>query len=137
MSAEEHVTVAHRFFAEQDRRKGELPNELLAPGYMAHVPGFPPMDRAGHTELGKVFYAAFPDAQQAIDDAFADDAKVAVRFTMTGTHQGDLMGVPPTGKQVTVLGIATLHIAGGRVAEFHEIFDLMGLMQQIGAVPSA
>ena len=53
------------------------------------------MDLAGQAELGKVFYAAFPDITQTIDDAFADEEKVAVRFTIAGTHQGELMGVPP------------------------------------------
>ena len=137
MSAEENVTIARRFFAEQDRRKGPLPPELCAPGYTVHVPGFPPMDLADHSELAKAFYAAFPDLKQTIDDAFAEGEKAVLRFTITGTHQGELMGLPPTGKQVAVSGIAMFHIVGGTVAELHEIFDQMGLMQQIGAMPSA
>jgi len=137
MSAEENVTIARRFFAEQDRRKGPLAAELCASGYTARVPGFPPMDLAGHSELAKVFYGAFPDLTQTIEDAFADDQKAAVRFTATGTHQGELMGLAPTGKQVVISGIAMLRIVGGKVEEFHEIFDQMGLMQQIRAIPAS
>src|SRR5437867_1836336 len=59
MSAEENVTIARRFFAEQDRRKGPLADELCAPGYTAYVAGFPPMDLAGHSEFAKAFYGAF------------------------------------------------------------------------------
>ena len=137
MSAEENVTIARRFFAEQDRRKGPPPEDLCAPGYAAYVPGFRPMDLAGQAELGKVFYAAFPDITQTIDDAFADEEKVAVRFRIAGTHQGELMGVPPSGKHISISAMATLHIVDGRVTELHEIFDQMGMMQQIGAIPSA
>jgi predicted ester cyclase len=136
MSAEENITIARRFFAEQDRRKGLLPPELCAPGYTAHVPGFPPMDLAGQVELGKAFYAAFPDLTQTIEDAFADEAKAAVRFTAKGTHQGELMGLAPTGKQIVISGIAMLRIVAGKVEEFHEIFDQMGMMQQLGALPA-
>lgn len=135
MSAEENVAIARRFIAEQDRRKGPPPDELCAPGYTAHILSFPPMDLAGHGELAKVFYAAFPDLEQTIDDAFADEEKAAVRYTVTGTHQGELMGLAPTGKQVAVSGMMTFRIAGGKVEEASCIIDQMALMQQIGAIP--
>ena len=137
MSAEENVTIARRFFAEQDRRKGPPADELCAPGYTAHIAGFPPMDLAGHAELAKAFYAAFPDLTQTIDDAFAVEEKATVRFTATATHQGELMGLAPTGKQVAISGMAVLHIGGGKVEELHEVFDQLSLMQQIGAIPSS
>jgi steroid delta-isomerase-like uncharacterized protein len=136
MSATENITIARRFFAEQDRRKGPPPDELCAPSYTMRVPGFPPLDHAGHAELGKAFYAAFPDLAQTIDDAFANDEQAALRFTITGTHQGELMGMPPTGKQIAISAIATFHIVDGKVVELHEIFDQMGMMQQLGAIPS-
>ena len=136
MSANENITIARQFFAEQDRRKGPPPDELCAPGYTMHVPSFPPMDRASHAELGKAFYAAFPDLRQTIEDAFATDEQAALRFTITGTHQGELMGMPPTGKHIAISAIAMFRIVEGKVVELHEIFDQMGMMQQIGAIPS-
>jgi predicted ester cyclase len=136
VSAEENIAIACRFCAEQDRRKGPLPEELAAPGYTAHIPGFPPMDLAGHSDLARAFYGAFPDMTQTIDDALASDEKAALRFTMTGTHQGELVGLAPTGKAISVAGMAIFRIANGRVAELHEVFDQMGLMHQIGAIPS-
>jgi steroid delta-isomerase-like uncharacterized protein len=137
MSAEDNTTIARRFFAEQDRGKGVIPEDLCAADYTMHVPGFPPMDRAGHMELGKAFYGAFPDLTQTVEDVFADEAKAAVRFTARGTHQGELMGMPPTGKPVAISGIAILQIVDGKVAAFHELFDQMGMLQQIGAMPAA
>src|SRR5205823_1673333 len=92
---------------------------------------------ACHAELGKVFYTAFPDLTQTIDEAFADEAKAAVRFTANGTPQGELMGIAHTGKQIAISSMAMFHIVEGKVEEFHEIFDQMGMMQQIGAIPSA
>jgi steroid delta-isomerase-like uncharacterized protein len=136
MSAQANVTIARRFFAEQDQRKGSPSDDLCAPGYMAYVPGFPPMDFAAHAELGKTIYAAFPDAIQTIEDAFGDDEKAVLRFTITGTHQGELMGMPATGKPIAISAIATFRIIGGKVAELHEIFDQMGMMQQLGAMPA-
>jgi steroid delta-isomerase-like uncharacterized protein len=112
-------------------------DELSAPGYTAHIAGFPPMDLAGHAELAKAFYGAFPDLTQTIDDAVADEEKAVLRFTVTGTHQGELMGMPPTGKQIKISGMAMFQIVGGKVKELHEIFDQMGMMHQIGAIPSS
>jgi predicted ester cyclase len=137
MSAEENLSIARRFIEEQDRRKGPPPEELCAPGYTAHILSLPPMDLAGHAEMAKVFYAAFPDLKQTIIDAFANEEKAAVRYTITGTHKGELMGLAPTGKQVDVAGVMTFRIAGGKIEESSCLIDEMALMQQIGAIPSA
>lgn len=137
MSAEENVAIARRFIAEQDRRKGPPPDELCAPGYSTHIMSLPPMDLAGHAEMAKLFYAAFPDLKQTIDDVFANEEKAAVRYTMTGTHRGDLMGLAPTGKQIKIAGTMTFRIVGGKVVESSCLMDEMALMQQIGAIPSS
>ena len=137
MASEENVTIARRFFAEQDRRKGPLAPEICASGYTVHVPGLPPMDLAGHTEFAKAFYAAFPDLKHTIEEAFATEEKAAVRLTLTGTHQGELMGIPATGKPIEISVIAIFHIVGGKLEQLYPIFDQMGMMQQIGAIPSA
>lgn len=136
MSAAENVAIARRFFAEQDRRKGPPPEELCAPDYIAHILSLPPMDLAGHAGMAKVFWAAFPDLTQNIDNVFANEEKAAVRYTMTGTHQGDLMGHAPTGKGIKIAGAMTFHIVGGKVKEASCIIDEMALMQQIGAIPA-
>ena len=136
MSEEENVSIARRYLAEQDRLKGGLPEELLGPGYTVHLPGSPPMDRAGHEQMGRMFWAAFPDLAQTVEDAFGNDEKVVVRYTARGTHTGELMGMPPTGKQVAVAGISMFRIVDGKIEEANCLVDMMGMMQQLGAMPT-
>ena len=83
-----------------------------------------------------MFRAAFPDLHVTIDDLVAEGEMVAVRATMTGTHQGELMGMPPTGKQVNFQFISIEHLRGGKVVERWEQADMMGMMQQLGMGPS-
>ena len=138
--SQENIAIVRRFFAEQDEHRGPPPAHLCAADYRAHVVGFPDMDLAGHVQLGKAFYGAFPDLSQRIDDAIADGGRVAVRMTATATHRGPFMGLAPTGKRISISGMATLRIVDGKVAELHEIFDQLGMMEQIGALahgPSA
>ena len=79
--------------------------------------------------------AAFPDGRWTIEDQVAEGDKVVTRWSLTGTHQGELMGVAPTGKHVTGSGMVISHIAGGKVVEEWEEWDTLGMMQQLGAVP--
>jgi predicted ester cyclase len=128
--------TAGRFFAEQDRLKGQLTDEICAEGYTCYVGAFPPMSREEHNALASAFWAAFPDLHQEIQEVVADGERAAVRFRMKGTNTGSLMGNPPTGKAIDVGGIAIVGVQSGRVTELREEFDQMGLMQQIGALPS-
>jgi|SRR5215469_3952217 len=80
--------------------------------------------------------AAFPDAQRTVDDQLTDDYQnVVTRWTATATHQGDFMGIAPTGKRITVTGISIHRIADGKVVEEWQQWDSLGLMQQLGVVP--
>lgn len=135
MSAEENAAIGRRFFEAQDENKGPLDEDVCAPGYTAHLPGAPPMDFEGHSGFGAMFYGAFPDLRHTIESTIAEERCVAVRFTLAGTHEGDFMGVPGTGRSVTVPAIAILHVEGGKVAELHGHFDAVGLMTQLGAIP--
>lgn len=136
MSAEENAAIGRRFFEEQDRLKGPLSEELCASGYTAHLPGGPPMDFEGHSGFGSMFYGAFPDLHHTIEDVVAEEYGVAVRFTLTGTHDGDFMGIPATGRSVTVPATAILKVTGGKVTELRGQFDALGLMRQLGAIPA-
>jgi predicted ester cyclase len=78
----------------------------------------------------------FPDIQWTLDEMVAEADTVAVRFTMRGTHQGAFFGVPPTGKGVAVQSMAFYRLAGGKLIEEHGQPDMLGLLQQIGAVPT-
>jgi predicted ester cyclase len=82
-----------------------------------------------------IFFAAFPDAVYVFEDMIAEGDKVAFRVTMTATHKGEFMGIAPTEKKIK-LGITNIvRIVGGKVIEFWGSPDMLGLMQQIGAIP--
>jgi predicted ester cyclase len=82
-----------------------------------------------------MYQMAFPDVRMTVEDGFAEGDKVVVRWTGRGAHTGELMGIPPTGKQVTVTGIDVYRVAGGKLVERWGEFDQMGMMQQLGVVP--
>ena len=134
--SEKNRSIAVKFYNEQDRLKGNLPGALVALDYVAIINGGPPVSSSGHEEMGAMFWGAFPDIRQAIEETIAEGDRVAVRFTMHASHLGDFMGTPASGKKVAVSGIGILRIVDGKVAEFREEIDLMGLMQQIGALPA-
>jgi steroid delta-isomerase-like uncharacterized protein len=79
----------------------------------------------------------FPDLHVIVEDVVAEEDKVVVRWVASGTHQGDLMGLPPSGKRVSVAGITISRFEGGKVAEEWELYDTMGMMQQLDAIPSS
>ncbi len=84
----------------------------------------------------RMFRAAFPDLTGTIEDMVAEGDKVAVRATMRGTHQGELLGIPPTGRQVTVTLIDINRIEAGTFVERWAETDMLGLLHQLGAVPA-
>jgi steroid delta-isomerase-like uncharacterized protein len=82
-------------------------------------------------------YNTFPDAQFNIDEMVAEGDRVAVRWTFTGTHKGEFMGIPPTNKKITAWGIEIYRVVDGKFVESWERFDDLGLMQQLGLVQQA
>ena len=81
-------------------------------------------------------YTAFPDIHFTLHDMVVEGNKVAVRFTFSGTHKGEFMGIPPTNKKMTTSGIYIDRIAGGKFAESWVRYDTLGLMQQLGLAPT-
>ncbi len=128
-------SIARQFFMEQDRRKGPLDPEIVAADYIARIGSNPPMDIAGHSGFGVMFYQGFPDIYHTIDDVIADGDQVTVRFTLRGAHTGDFMGIPATGRPIEVPAIAMMRFVGGKVAQLTAQFDQVGMMQQLGVIP--
>jgi predicted ester cyclase len=83
-----------------------------------------------------MFLSAFPDTKMTIEDQLAEGDKVTTRWTATGTHTGELMGIPATGKAVTVTGFDITRYSGGKSVEHWGQFDQMGMMQQLGVIPT-
>ena len=88
-----------------------------------------------HYHLATMYRTAFPDLHFTVEDQIAEGDMVANRVTARGTHQGEFMGIAPTGKQVTVTGITIDRIAGDKLEESWASWDFLGLMQQLGAIP--
>ena len=105
------------------------------------IHGFPP-NLPSNFEGMKMFYdvlwRAFPDSQLVIDDIIVEGDKAACRYTFTGTQKGEFMGIPPTEKRVKVNGMTIFHFdqSSNKCIERWNMPDMMGLMQQIGAIPS-
>ena len=120
--------------------KGNLDaiDELYAPDFVDSSPGMPPeipTDREGAKQFVTMFRAAYPDIKGTIKDELADGDKVVVRWEAHATHEGDFMGIPATGKKVTVTGTSIYRLSGGKVAEEWTHADMLSLMGQIGAIP--
>ena len=81
------------------------------------------------------FFTAFPDLHMKIEDQIAEGDMVASRLTVHGTHKGEFMGMPPTGKQITITGTDIVHIKDGKAVERWGNFDDLGMMQQLGVIP--
>jgi predicted ester cyclase len=125
MSAEENKALVRREQEELWNHTGNLDaaEELFAPD---------------HAEAAKQeaadFRQGFPDVVSTIEDLIAEGDKVVARWRSQATHQGDYMGIPPTGKEVEFTGISVYRMEGGKIAESWTAEDQLGLMRQIGAV---
>ena len=87
-------------------------------------------------QIVQMWRSAFPDVEYTLDDLIAEGERVVERWTGKGTHKGELFGISPTGKKVTGTGIGIHRIVDGKIVELVEITDGLGLMQQLGVVPS-
>ncbi len=137
MTAEENKTIARRFNEEVWGRGDEAAlEELLALDFIDHgaLPGQAP-DREGHKQTLAAFRSAFPDLHVTTEDIIAEGDKVVSRWRARGTHEGELMGIAPSGNEVTFTGIDVLRIAEGKVAERWAEGNDLEVMQQIGAIP--
>ena len=136
MSAEGNKAIVRRF-VEEVQNGGDLMvlDELAAPGYVNHsAPPGVPADREGLKQLTAMFRRAFPDGRMTIEDMVAEGDRVATRKTFRGTHRGELMGIPPTGREVAIGLIDIVRLGGGKVVESWSAADDLGLLQQLGAL---
>ena len=140
MSVEGNRAVARRFFTEVANGGNlEVAKEFMPPEYHHHDPGLPPQllgSRDAYIGHFPMYTAAFPDLSTTVDDMIAEEDKVVTRWTIRGTHNGELMGIPPTGKSVAASGITIQRFADGKIVEGWTNFDTLGILQQLGVVPS-
>lgn len=114
----------------------DVADELFAPEYVYHGPGGQELrGPEGFKQLITVYRTAFPDIELTVKDMIAEGDRLAVRFTIHGTHEGDLMGIPPTGKKISITGNIVYRIEDGMFVESWETFEQMTMMQQLGVLP--
>jgi steroid delta-isomerase-like uncharacterized protein len=137
MTIETNKRIMHRFTEFINSASEKLAAELISPNAVFHVPGRPePLQGpAGYLEIIGMMRVGFPDIQWTLEEMIAEGDKVAARFTMRGTHQGTFFGVPPTGKKIAVSAMNFYRLSDGQFVEERGQPDLLGLLQQIGAVP--
>jgi steroid delta-isomerase-like uncharacterized protein len=138
--SEENKAVARRFFEAWNEGDLDAFDEIMAPDSVNHDPQDPFPSESGPESAKKLvsmYREAFPDVRFTVDQQVAEGDFVATRWTATGTHEGELMGIPGTGKQSTVTGISIDRFEGGQVVEGWTNWDTLGMMQQLELVPAA
>ena len=139
MPTEQNKALFRRFVDEVfNHGNMSVIDELVAPDFVEHeeLPPGIPQDLEGSKQLATMLRSAFPDLEATIHDIIAEGDKVAVRMTWTGTQQGEFMGIPPTGKSVSIGVFDIVRVAGGKLVEHWGQMDNMGMMQQLGVIPA-
>ena len=133
---EDNMLAARECFARASRGDFDSLDQVVAADYVLHNP-----DEVrgidGLRAMVEGYRSALPDLRVSIDHQFADGDYVATRFTIRGTHDGELMGTPPTGRAVAFPGITVSRCRDGKLVEEWEMCDVLGLLQQVGALPAA
>src|SRR5262245_48069865 len=139
MSAESNKDISRRFqeCTMEYFRTGNLDSLLdtLHPDATFNMPGMP-TTREGLLQLLPAFRTAFPDLQVTLGEMIAEGNKVAYRLSWSGTHTGEFMGIPATGKRVTVSETHVDQIADGKLVRHDGDMDQLGMMQQLGVIPA-
>ena len=137
MWAEENRALVRRF-VEEFWNEGNMSaaDELMAPDAEIHMPTGEMVDLDGLKSFAGTFRGSFPDWHSTVEELIAEGDGVAELWTGRGTHRGELQGIPPTGKRVEVPGSVFYRIVDGKIVEFRGQLDMMGLMQQLGTIPS-
>jgi steroid delta-isomerase-like uncharacterized protein len=136
MSTEANKNIVRRYVEEVQNEDNLMAlEEIAAPGYVNHgAPRGVPPDREGIKQLTAMFRQAFPDGRMTIEDMLAEGDRVATRKTFRGTHRGELMGIPPTGKAVAIRLMDISRLVDGKVVESWHVGDDLGMLQQLGVL---
>jgi steroid delta-isomerase-like uncharacterized protein len=134
----ENEALVRRFWEEFcTGRRAEIAEELISADYVSHGPQAPPASGPQGVVERVGLYQETCDGVWRVDEIFSVGDRVVTRWTGVGTHVGELMGIPATDRSFEVEAITIHRIAGGKIAEEWTVWDALGLLQQIGAVPAA
>ena len=135
--SESNKELVRRFYEAIDRGDSTILDEFVAADYADHDPPFPnlPAGRAGSREAFQLALGAFSDFRHDVVDQIAAGDKVVTRMKASGKHTGEFLGIPATGKDVSMTGIAVHRIANGKIAEHWSEVDAFGFFLQLGSFP--
>jgi predicted ester cyclase len=141
MSTDANKAAIKGFFAAIDRAQSMAPlGEVAGPSYVSHFPGTPPMNLEATKGYGDVFFAACPGLRHSVESIVAEGNEVAARLTIRGTHtqpfQTPAGPIPPQGRAFELAVMNWYRFENGKLAEQRVAFDMMGFLQQIGAMPA-
>jgi steroid delta-isomerase-like uncharacterized protein len=137
MSTEENKTIVRRSIEEFNQGNLAVIDELFAPDFVYHDPANPQVrSREDYKQWITGFFAAFPDVHASVEDMLAEEDRVAYRYTLRATQSGSWRGAAPTGKAITVTSITIARLADGKIAEGWQNADALGLVQQLGVIPT-
>jgi predicted ester cyclase len=135
MSPLENKAIARRFFDEiWNKGNFGVIDEHIAVNFVEHFPGME-SGREGFRRTAALFRKAFPDLELIIHDEIAEADRVVHRWTWKATHKGELYGMAPTGKHVEFSGMVIVRLEGVEIVERWTSLDMLGLLQQLGALP--
>jgi steroid delta-isomerase-like uncharacterized protein len=140
LTTEENKKISWRLQEEVfGQGKLESVDELLAPDYVSHAPGEPELSRGPEDikEVVRGYHSAFPDINFAVEKQVAEGDMVVTRWIARGTHRGEFMGFPPSGRRIAVSGMSMDRISGGRIVENWNNWEALEMMRQIGAIPDS
>lgn len=136
MSTEQNKMLARHLFEEVWNHKNfAVLDELVAPNFVFHNSVQTLYGPDGYKQFATTYHTAFPEAHFTVEDVIAEGDTAALRWSARATNKGELMGIAPTGKEVTVTGITITLISHGKSVESWGEFDAFGMLQQIGVIP--
>ena len=137
ISAEkDNKAIMRQFWDVWEQGNIDLLDELLAPEYVNHTLATPdlPSGPEGVKEVVSMFRSGVPDLRVVIEDMIAEGDRVATRYALEGTHGGDLFGVAPTGRHLTIKSMTVERLSGGKIVEHWRVTDELDMMRQLGAI---
>ena len=136
MSTEENKVLIRRWIDLWNSQHVAAVDEFITPNFVRHDPNIPEVRGIeAEKQLLAMYFAAFPDLHLTIEDLIAEGDTVTGRYTVRGSHKGELMGIPPTNNVVTVTAIEIYRIADGKIVEQWALVDVLSMMQQLGVIP--
>jgi steroid delta-isomerase-like uncharacterized protein len=139
LSEAQNIATLERFVEEViNQGRVEAADELVEENFVEldPLPG-QQQGREGLKDVIRMMRSGFPDIHWIVEETIASGDKVVSRFKWSGTHRGEFLGIPATGRTITVPGVVIDRLNGGKMADSRILMDTLGMMQQLGVIPTA